>query len=90
MTEKELTQEILDYIRTLYNADYVGYIKVLKEDGIYSLALGIPSWMTRTNIAIATDSDEEFLTYIKEELRTRNYMRLMIYRVDRTYEKREE
>ena len=90
MTENELTQEILDYIRTLYKADYVGYIKVLKEDGIYSLALGIPSWMTKTNIIMSTDSDEEFLAYIKEELRTRNYMRLMIYRVDRTNDTREE
>jgi len=90
MTNQELEQEIHDYIKTLYNAEYVGFMEVLNEDGIYSLALGIPSYMTRTNIAIATESEVEFLNYIKEELRTRNYMRLMIYNVTRTNDTREE
>lgn len=56
----------------------------------------MPSYMAPTTIGydtlstIEAEADEEFMTFIKEELRARNYMRLYIYKVTRTDDSREE
>lgn len=84
MEEHELEQLILDYIRTIYNADYVGYIKVIKADGVYTLKLGIPSYMAHTHIAGEFTNDNDFLDYIYKELRERNYVKVYFYKVNRT------
>ncbi len=89
MERPELVQMILDYIKTLYKSEYEGSINVTQNDNIYRLNLGLPSYMNPTSIACDADSDEEFLEYIKEELRTRNYMRVYFYRVNRLIEERE-
>lgn len=83
MTEQELEQAIRDYIMTLYSACYVGYLKVQKLSPGYSLSIGIPSYMYLTTITCDFLTDEEFLTYIYEEFRTRNYMRVYFYKVHR-------
>lgn len=90
MRRTGLENVILDYIKTLYNAEYVGYLRVFQEDDSYTLQIGLPSYMTLTNISRDSASDTEFLDFIKEEFRTRNYMRQDIYKVIRTNEDRKE
>ena len=90
MSEEELRQEILNHILNLYCARYEGFLSVEKIDTMYKFSIGIPSYMCPTTISIETDSDEKFLSFIYEELRKRNYIRLYIYKVERTNESREE
>ena len=56
----------------------------------YNFIIGIPSYMAPTQIAIDCNSDDEFLNYIYSELRSRNYIRLDIYKTLRTNDSREE
>ena len=81
MERPDLVNKILDYIKTTYNANYVGYISVVQTDTKYVFKIGMPSYMVPTSITYQTDDEDEFLNYIYEELRTRNYMRLVIYKV---------
>lgn len=89
MRRTELEQKIHDYIKTTYNAEYKGLLRVEQENDIYALTLGIPSYMARTHIACNADNDEDFLSYIFEELRVRNYVRQEVYKVVRTNEETE-
>jgi hypothetical protein len=82
MNEQELEQEILDYIKNLYKADFIGKIEVTKNP--YSLLLGIPSYMHPTLLSGDFSDDTTFLEYIYKELKTRNYMRVYFYKVTRT------
>lgn len=90
MDELELAQAIRDYIMSLYNADYVGYLVVNKLNPGYKLTIGIPSYMFPTTIAGDFETDEAFLDYVFEDLRQRNYMRIDFYKVVRTPSSREE
>lgn len=90
MDELELAQAIRDYIRSLYNADYVGYLVVDKLNPGYKVTIGIPSYMHPTSIAGDFETDEAFLDYVFEDLRQRNYMRIDFYKVVRTPSSREE
>lgn len=81
MNDQELTQAIRDYIKSLYSANYNGYLKAEKVDSEYKMSIGVPSYMFPTVIAGNFDSDEDFLNYIYEELRTRNYMKQDHYKV---------
>lgn len=83
MNEQELTQAIHDYIKTLYKADYNGYLKVEKVGTEYKFIIGIPSYMFPTITAGEFNSDEEFLNYVFEDLRIRNYMKQYYYKVIR-------
>lgn len=84
MKREDLKQAILDYIRTWYNAEYVDFIEVKQEDNLYSLSMGIPSYLTKTHISGEFETDELFLEYIYKEIRERNYMRVYFYKVIRT------
>jgi len=84
MTELELEQAIRDYILTLYKACYIGWLKVEKFNPGYRLSLGIPSYMFPTTVAGDWETDTDFLNYIYEDLRVRNYMRVYFYKVNRT------
>lgn len=84
MTEEELIQKILDYIKTLYSAEYTGELTVLKSNPGYVMSIAIPSYMFPTVIMCDFETDDEFLNYIYEELRIRNYMRVYFYQVNRT------
>lgn len=90
MRRPELEQKISDYIVTTYKATFTGLLEVHQYDTIYKFVLGVPSYMVPTQIVCDLGNDESFLDYIYEELRTRNYMRLEIYKVVRTNESREE
>lgn len=83
MTEQELEQAIHDYIELTYKARYIQCLKVTKlSDTLYQFTISIPSYMCPTTI-FYEGSDSDFLAYICEELRTRNYMRVYFYRVHR-------
>jgi len=90
MLRPELVAQILDYIKILYKAEYKGFIQVTQIDNVYKLQMGLPCYMVPTSNIYETDSDEEFLSFIYEELRTRNYMRLDIYKTIRSNDTREE
>lgn len=83
MSNKELEKKILDYIVEIYKANYTGKLEVTNKNGIYVLKLGVPSADIPTNISLQTDNAEEFLEYIKKELRDRGYMRVYFYRIQR-------
>lgn len=89
MERPELVKMILDYIKSLYKAEYKGSINVTQNGTTYRLNVGLPSYMNPTSIAYDANSDEEFMDFIKEELRTRNYMRVYFYQVNRLTEERE-
>ena len=89
MQRIELEQKILDYIKTSYSAEYIGFIEVTQEDTLYTLALGIPSYMAKTYISCDASSDAEFLEYAYAELASRNYVRQDVYKVTRTNEQTE-
>lgn len=86
----DLVLLILDYIKTLYSAIYTGYISVTQDGSVYIFKIGIPSYMVPTSIIADVNSDQEFLDYLYEELRTRNYMKIDKYKVERTATIREE
>lgn len=105
MTELELEQAILDFIKTNYEANYTGYLKVEKFPSTfagfagnpndnpgpgYRMSIGIPHYLFPTTIACDFETDEDFLNYIYSELKTRNYMRVYFYKVIRTPESREQ
>lgn len=90
MTEQELEQAIHDYIVTLYKAHYIGYLKVEKLDSGYKFSIGLPSYMFPTTIAGDYASDQDFLDFIFEELRIRNYMRVYFYKTHRISPNEEE
>ena len=89
MTEIELELVINDYIKTIYNAEYTGYLKVEFLNPGYKLSIGIPSYMFLTTILCDYTSDQDFLNYVFSELKTRNYMRVYFYKVVRTPDSRE-
>jgi len=90
MTEIELAQAIRDYITTLYKACYIGWLQVEKLYPGYKMSIGIPSYMFPTTVAGDWETDEDFLNYIYEDLRIRNYMRVWFYQVHRTTRNEEE
>jgi len=67
----------------LYSATYVGLLEVHEEDGLYTLKMGLPSYMSPMTMSLETDSDTSFISFIQEELRTRNYTRIDKYSVVR-------
>ena len=83
MSELELEEKIHDYITETYKAEYKGLLKVHKNNLGYSLILGIPSYMSPTTIASNHTNDQDFLDFIFNEIRSRNYMRIEFYKVIR-------
>ena len=90
MNEEQLAQKILDYIENWYKAAYVGRLFVNKNDGVYKVSMGIPSYLTLTSLAGDFSSDEDFLKYVFEEIRKRNYMRVEYYRTVRSPNSKDE
>lgn len=84
MRIQELEKKIHGYIIELYKKEYVGFLEVHKDNNIYSLVIGLPSPNIPTHISIQAQTDDEFFKYIKEELRTRNFLRVYFYNVKKT------
>ena len=80
---EELVHKIRDYIRNIYKAEYKNRLEVKFENGIYTLLLGVTNDLIPTTISLQTNDPQEFLDFIYEELRTRNYMRTYFYQVRR-------
>ena len=75
MTLTELKQVILDYIRELYECEYVGGLDIEYLD---PTGYKVSFYLNKGEypLAIITDlSEEEFLPFIKEELRSRKLHR---------------
>ena len=84
MRRQDLEELILDYIKNLYSAEYVGELSVYKIGEMYTFSIAIPEKLIPTTISCNCETDEDFLTFIYEEIRTRNYMRVYFYEVRRT------
>lgn len=80
---KELEEKIHDYIKNLYKKEFIGLLQVKKINDIYELTLGIPVEDIPTKISLQTDSEEEFLEYVCDELKKRNYIRTQYFTVKR-------
>lgn len=80
---KDLEDKIHDYIRNLYKKEFIGELIVTYKDGIYELSLGIPVADIPTKISLQTDDEEEFLKYICNELKSRNYNRVEYFVIKR-------
>lgn len=89
---KELEKKIVDYMNNWYKVEYTDYIEVTNENGIYSVALGIPTYLQPTYISLQTNDSNMFLDYVFKELRTRNYIRNYYYKIvkNETHRKRRE
>lgn len=90
MRDKELEKVIHEYITVLYKAVYNGKLEVTNKDGIYILTLGVPAADIPTSISLQTEDPKEFLKYIKEELKSRDYMRVYFYKIKKTEELRKQ
>lgn len=87
-TIKNLEEKIHDQVMNLYSAKYKNRLEVEHKNGVYTLILGVPTDHNPTYISYQTDNPDDFLKYICEELRTRNYMRVRYHKIIRheTYE----
>ena len=84
MKRPDLVQKILDYILSTYKAEYINEVLVNQDENIYTFSIAIPDRLIPTTISGQFDQDQDFLDFIYEELRTRNYMRVYFYEVNRT------
>lgn len=72
MTEQELEQVIHEYLLDIYNAKYIGKLKVEKLTPCgYQISLGMNT-PEHPQIIYAELPDKEFLKFLKEELKSRN------------------
>ena len=90
MSEQELTEKIRDYILVIYNAEYNGLLSVTKTDTEYIFRIGLPSYMSPTVMCGNFETDDEFLEYIYSEVRTRNYMKVYMYRINKLVDPKED
>lgn len=79
-----LEKKICELISQIYQANYIGYLKVEYLNPGYKLILGIPSYMAQTSIATDIDDEVEFIDFIEKEIKSRNYLRQEYYKVIRT------
>lgn len=78
--DQTLEKKICDIIKRIYNAEYIGYIKVEELNPGFKLILGIPNEMIPTTIATDIDDPHIFLSFIEKELKSRNYIRQWYYK----------
>lgn len=71
MTHTELKQAILDYIRDKYEREFIGELIIEDLDPVgYKVSFNLDR-SENPLVIIADLPDEEFLSFIKEELRSR-------------------
>ena len=79
MTHTDLKQVILDCIRQLYKMEFIGEIKIKNLDPIgYKVSLNLDR-SENPLVLIADLPDEEFLDFIKEEIRSRKLHKVKHY-----------
>lgn len=81
MTHTELKQVILDYIFTIYKCKYLGDIKIENLDPIgYKISFYLNH--SENPVVIISDlCDEEFIPFIKNEIKNRKFHRTKYYKV---------
>lgn len=85
MTHSDLKQAILAYMRELYKAEFVGGLKIqsLEPTG-YRVTLYLDN--PEVGVDIISDlSDEEFLPFIKEELRKKKFNKTKYFKTIKLY-----
>ena len=79
MTHTELNQVIREYMRELYEMEFIGDIKIEDLDPVgYKIALNF-NHSENPVVIIADLPDEEFLPFIKEEIRSRKFQKVKYY-----------
>lgn len=78
MTHTELKQVILDYIRDKYEREYIGGLEITDLNPGYKVSFNFDR--SEMPLVIMADlPDEEFIPYIKEELRSRKLHRVQYF-----------
>lgn len=79
MTHTELKQQILDYIQEIYKVNFIGKLKIqnLDPEG-YKVSFYFDK-SENPVVLIADLPDEEFLKFIKEELRKSKFHKVKYY-----------
>ena len=83
MTHTELKQAILDYILELYKCKYIGEIKIEDLDPV---GYKVSFYFDRSEnpvVVIADLPDEEFLSFIREEIRARKFQKVQYFGVSK-------
>lgn len=78
-----LAQQILDYMKSLTNAEYMGLLTIDQDDTIYTFTVGLPSYMAPTTISGSFESDSSFLEYLKTEIKKKRLYAPNYYKVVR-------
>ena len=79
MTHTELNQVIREYMRELYEMEFVGEIKIEDLEPVgYKVAFNFNK-SENPVVIIADLPDEEFLPFIKEEIRSRKFHKVKYY-----------
>ena len=79
MTHTELNQVIREYMRELYEMEFVGEIKIEDLEPVgYKVAFNF-NRSENPVVIIADLPDEEFLPFIKEEIRSRKFHKVKYY-----------
>ena len=78
----DLEKEILTSIEEIYQCKYTKELKVLKDDNYYTLKLYLHNPIT-PSIVIGQEckSDEDFINYIKKELKERRIDKSQHYKL---------
>lgn len=73
MTIQELEQAIREYIMDIYNRKYIGKLNIQKLDPVgYSVKFGMDTPLQPITI-YAELEDNEFLKFIKQEIKSRRF-----------------
>ena len=79
MTHTELNQVIREYMRELYEMEFIGDIKIEDLEPVgYKVAFNF-NRSENPVVIIADLPDEEFLPFIKEEIRSRKFHKVKYY-----------
>lgn len=85
MTHTELNQVIRDYMKFIYKADFIGKIDIEDLEPVgykVSFYLDNPEYPL---VIIADLPDEEFISFIKKELRIRKLIDTKYYKTIKLY-----
>ena len=73
MTTEELEVAILENMKDIYKADYIGKLSVSKESSNgYLIKLGLSFPEAPVTIYIETDDDTKLIKFLRKELRDRH------------------
>ena len=77
-----LEQEILNIINEATDSEYIGKLKVIVDDNLYTLGLYLNREMTPTVLSYQ-GSEDEFKNFIRDEMKSRKLQKVFRYEVIR-------